>query len=102
MLEQAAWDALTAGKLSGATDAFRQALEREPKNARWHLGAGTAAYLERRYPDALSHAQRALSIDPRLTRARALLGQAMRRTGDLHGAIREFEMVVIELPNDAD
>ena len=45
------------------------------QNAQLHLGAGTAAELERRDADAKDALERALTLDPTLTDARALLGQ---------------------------
>lgn len=100
MLEQAGWDALKAGQPQVAADAFREAIALDPKNARLLLGAGTASFLQRRDDDAKEALERALVLDPRLTRARAVLGQVLRRGGDLQSAIREYETVVAELPRD--
>jgi tetratricopeptide (TPR) repeat protein len=100
MLEQAGWEALKAGQPQSASDAFREAIALDPKNARLYLGAGTAAFVQRRDTEAKEAFERALVLDPRLTRARALLGQVLRRGGDLQTAIREYETVVAELPGD--
>src|SRR5262249_46921068 len=99
-LERAAWDALVAGRPHDAADAFREALASDPKNARLHLGAGTAAFLERRDADARDALERALALDPKLTRARVLLGQVMYRSGELAGAIRSYETLLAEAPDD--
>jgi tetratricopeptide (TPR) repeat protein len=98
-LERAGWDALAAGNAHAAAEAFRDAIAADPKNARLHVGAGTAAYLERRDADARSELERTLELDPKLSEARALLGQVLYRMGDLSGAIRTYEKVVIETPN---
>ena len=102
MLERTGWDALAAGRAQEAATAFRDALAADPKNARLHLGAGMAATLERRDADARDELERALALDPKLTRARALLGQILYRMGDLTSAIRTYETLTAELPNDAD
>lgn len=101
LLEQAGWQALSAGQVRTAADAFRQAAEADPKSARIRLGVGMAALLDRRDDDAEAAIEQALALDPKLTRARALLGQILRRRGDLPGAIRVYEAVVAEVPDDA-
>jgi hypothetical protein len=52
LLEKSGWEALNAGNFRAAADAFRAAIGGDSRNARLHLGAGTAAYLERRDEDA--------------------------------------------------
>jgi tetratricopeptide (TPR) repeat protein len=102
LLERAGWDALIAGQPHAAAESFRQAIASDPKNPRLHLGAGTAAYLERRDSDAKEALDYALALDPRMTRARALLGQVLHRSGDLLGAIRAYEMLTTESPDDKE
>jgi len=102
LLERAGFDALNRGQARVAADAFRDALAADPKNARLHLGAGMAAALERRDQDAKDELERALTLDRTLTLARALLGQVLYRMGDRTGAIRTYETLVAEVPNDAD
>jgi tetratricopeptide (TPR) repeat protein len=102
LLERDAWAALNAGKAHAAADAFREALAADPKNPRNYLGAGTAAFLERRYDDAKEALEHALSLDPKLAQARGLLGQTQHRLGDLTGAIRAFETLVAEAPGEKD
>src|SRR5262249_13316322 len=91
LVERAAWNALNAGQARAAADAFRTALAADPKNARLHLGAGMAAALERRDTDAKDEFERALALDPKLSQARALLGQMQYRMGDKLGARRTVE-----------
>jgi tetratricopeptide (TPR) repeat protein len=102
LLERDGWDALAAGRAHAAADAFRQALAADPKNARLYLGAGMAATLERRDADARESFERALSLDPRLSRARALLGQVLYRMGLITDAIRAYETLIAEAPDDRD
>lgn len=101
LLEKAGWDALTAGQARAAAENFRAALAADPRNARLHLGAGIAAYLERRDPDAGMELERALALDPTLAEARAVLGQVQHRMGDVHAAISTLELVVANAPADA-
>jgi Tetratricopeptide repeat len=70
LLERGGWDAIAAGQTAVAVEAFRQAIAADPTNARL------------------------------LTRARALMGQVLHRTGDLPGAIRMLETVTAAAPGD--
>jgi tetratricopeptide (TPR) repeat protein len=100
LLEKAGWDALTAGQAQAAVENFRAALAADPRNARLHLGAGIAAYLERRDADAQMELERALALDPSLAEARVVLGQVQHRVGDVRAAISTLEVVVANAPND--
>jgi tetratricopeptide (TPR) repeat protein len=102
LLERGAWDALRAGRAHAAAEGFREALAADPKNARLYLGAATAAALERRDRDAKDALDRALTLDAKLTQARALLGQVQHRLGDFAGAIRTYETLVAMAPDDRD
>jgi len=102
LLERDAWDALNAGRTHAAAEAFRDALVADPKNARNYLGAATAAFLERRYDDAKEALEQALSLDSKFAQARSLLGRVLHRMGDLPGAIRAFETLVVDAPGDKD
>src|SRR5215467_15687596 len=102
LLERAGWDAVTAGQLDVAAEAFRQAVAADPKNAQLHLGVATVAFLQHRDGDARSELEKALSIDPKMTRAQSLLGNVLYRSGDLPGAIRVFETLTSERPDDKD
>ena len=99
-LEQAGWDAIRAGQPEAAAQAFREAVSREPRNPRLHLGAGTAAFLQRRDADAQQSLERALQLDAKLVPARSLLGLVVYRRGDLAMAIQVYEQLVMETPDD--
>ena len=100
LLERAGWDSVAAGQAATAAEAFRDAIASDPKNARLYLGAGTAAYLERRDANAQEAFEQALRLDPTLTRARALLGRVLYRRGHLRAAIRTYEALTREAPDD--
>jgi tetratricopeptide (TPR) repeat protein len=102
LLEQAGWDALAAGRTTAAAAAFEQALGSDPNNARLHMGAGLAAFLEHRDVDARQELTRALQMDGSLTQARSALAQVLYRAGELFGAIDELERVVAAQPANAD
>lgn len=102
LLERAGWEAITAGQAQAATEAFRQAISADPRNARLQLGAATAAYMLRRDDEARRALDRALVLDPRLAVAKSLMGQVLRRSGDLPGAIRVLESLTADAPNDAE
>ncbi|HEY7292869.1 MAG TPA: tetratricopeptide repeat protein [Vicinamibacterales bacterium] len=100
LLEREGWAALASGNARVAADAFRQALTADPKRARLHLGAAMAAALDRRDDDAMASCERALALDPSLVEGRALLGQLLYRRHDLTGAIRVYESLVADHPDD--
>jgi len=100
LLERSGWDAVAAGNAHAAAEAFRSAITADPKNASLHLGAGVAAYLERRDADAKLALERALDLDPKLSDARVLLGQVLYRMGDTVTAMRVIERAASEAPAD--
>jgi len=100
MLEQAGWAAIKAGNHKAASEAFAEAAKLDPNNAQLWLGAGFAEFLQRHDPEAKLYLQRALDIDPKLTPARAQLAQVIKRQGDLAEAIRHYEIVVTEMPEE--
>jgi len=102
LLERAGWDAIAAGRAHDAAVAFRDALSADPKNARLHLGAGIAAALEHRDAEARDELEASIALDPKQTLARAQLGQILYRTGDVAGAIRTYELLLADAPDDRD
>jgi hypothetical protein len=101
MLEHAGWAAIKAGNPKAAVEAFTEAATLDPKNATLWLGAGMAEFLQRHDPEAKAHLQRALDLDAKLSLARAQLAQVIKRQGDLAEAIRLYEIVAVELPDEA-
>ena len=102
ILERTGWEALGAGQAARAAAAFREALAGDPKNARLYLGAGLAAALERRDTDARDAFEAALALDPKLTAARTQLGLVQYRLGDTASAMRTYEALLADAPDDRD
>lgn len=100
LLEQDGWAAIKAGNHQAALTVFREAIKLDPKNAWLRLGAGTAEFLARRDAESKAHLEQALALDPTLTRARAQLAQVYKRQGDLGEAIRLYQAVAADVPND--
>ena len=100
MLEQDGFAALKAGDGPKATQLFAEAIKLDPKNAIVRFGAGVAEFLQRHDPEAKAHLEQALLLDPSFSQARAQLGQVYKRQGDVNEAIRLYEIVATELPND--
>lgn len=100
MLEQDGWSAIKAGDLPKAQEAFREAIQLDPKNAGLRFGAGTVAFLQRHDAVAKAHFEQALTLDPKITPARAALANVIKRQGDLAEAIRQLEIVVAEVPGE--
>ncbi len=102
MLERAAWDALAAGRTTAAAAAFDDALKTDGNNAQVHLGAGLAAFLERRDDYAREQLTRALELDDSLLDAHKGLAQLAYRAGDVLGAVREQKRVVAAEPGNQE
>jgi tetratricopeptide (TPR) repeat protein len=100
MLELEGWRAIKAGDFAAAIETFREAIRLDPRNPRLRLGAGTAEYGQRHDPEAKALLEQALDLDPTMTRARAQLALVAKRQGDLAEAIRLYEIVLSEVPDD--
>jgi tetratricopeptide (TPR) repeat protein len=102
LLERAAWEALSSGRTTSAAAAFDEALKSDPTNPRLHLGAGLAAFLERRDEFATQELTRALALDDSLIDAHKALAQIAYRSGDALRAVREQKTVVAAEPGNAE
>lgn len=98
---QPAWDALRAGRLEDAADAFQHAIARTPGDPMLHLGAGLAAHLLGQPIEARAALEEALRLNPRLTEASLLLGEIAYRQDDLTAAIRTYEDALALAPDNA-
>ena len=65
------------GRDAAAAGAIAQALQLDPLNPLIHRAAGAIEYAARRYAESISHARRALEMNPRMSRAHAAIGDAL-------------------------
>ena len=107
------------GDLERAAEAYRRAIEIEPRFAEAHANLGAVLARLGRYEEAVASDERALAINPKLTAARLNLGLAHYRAGALAAAVEAFQavhaaepsllqarqllgLVLVELGRDAD
>lgn len=81
------------GELERAAEAYRRAIEIEPRFAEAHANLGAVLARLGRYEEAVASDERALAIDPKLTAARLNLGLAHYRAGKLTAALDAFQRV---------
>jgi tetratricopeptide (TPR) repeat protein len=96
------WAALQRGDAAKAASIFREELERSPRNAALHYGAGYAAFLLGRLDAAIAALKTALDLEPRSVQAAALLGQVAYARGDLDLAVRALEKALALAPGDPE
>ena len=85
VLLYAAYTARTR-RFKEARDAIDWALALDPLNPRAHRAAATVAYVSRRYPDAITQAQRALELNPKISNANAFIGDSLMELGRIDDA----------------
>jgi tetratricopeptide (TPR) repeat protein len=107
------------GDLERAVEAYRRAIEIEPRFAEAHANLGAVLARLGRYEEAVASDERALAINAKLTAARLNLGLAHYRAGALSAAVAAFQavhaaepsllqarqllgLVLVELGRDAD
>jgi tetratricopeptide (TPR) repeat protein len=78
------------GELERAADAYRQAIEVEPRYAEAYANLGAVLARLGQYDQAVSCYERALLINPQLNAARLNLGLAHYRAGALAAAVETF------------
>ena len=78
--------AVRARRYPVARDAIERALALDPLNPRTHRAAGTIAYASRRYADAVTEYRRSLQLNPKMSIARAFLGDALLQMGKIDEA----------------
>ena len=70
---------------------FKRALQFDPLSLIMNANLGHCYYLARRYPDAIAQLHKTIELDPNFAYAHGLLALALEASGDLPGAIAEFE-----------
>ena len=102
MPASAAWAALQQGDNTKAASIFREELDRSPRNAWLHFGAGYAALRLGRSDAAISSLKRAVEYNPRFLQALVLLSQAAYQSADLDLALRTMEKAAALAPGNPD
>jgi tetratricopeptide (TPR) repeat protein len=95
-----AWAALERGDAAKAASIFREELDRSPRNAWLHFGAGYAALGLGRTDAAIASLKRAIEYNPTFLRAMVLLAQAAYQAADLDLALRTLERAAVLAPLD--
>jgi TolB-like protein len=82
--------AARCGRHDEAAGALAPALVRDPLNPLIHRAAGSIAYAARRFTDSLAPLRKALSMNPKLSRANAAIGDALLNLDDVDGALAAY------------
>ncbi len=98
---------ITAYEAKDYTEAKKQFIEAQienPDDKRLYYNIGTAAYMNKEYEEALGLFARALDAEDAGLRhnARFNLGNTHFQMGDMDGAIKEYEAVLKEFPDDRE
>jgi tetratricopeptide (TPR) repeat protein len=99
-LNESGWKAIGRGDGARAATFFADALAVRPDDPVLLLGAGAAAHLRGRLPEATANLQQALALDPRLIEASRLLGAIAYSSGDLALAIATYEKALVHAPRN--
>jgi tetratricopeptide (TPR) repeat protein len=78
------------GREQDADDAMRRALVLDRLNPLIHRAAGSIRYAARDWQGSIPHVRKALSMNPRLSRAHAAIADALLMQGRLEGALEEY------------
>jgi tetratricopeptide (TPR) repeat protein len=94
-----AWRALEEHRYGDAADLFATAAHAEPQDAALWFGDGVAALMRGLNAQARASFEKALAIDPGLTDAAILLGQAVYRDGQVTEAIAVYQRALERAPD---
>jgi len=84
------------GRESDASEAIGRALLLDPLNPLIYRAAGSIAYAARNYAASIPHAERALAMNPRMSRAHAAIGDALLMLGRFPEASEEYALEPVE------
>lgn len=87
------------GDLERAAEAYRRAIDLDPRFAEAHANRGAVLARLGQYKEAVLSYERALAINPKLTAARLNLGLAHYRAGALGRAVDAFQAVHVAEPS---
>ena len=82
--------AARCGRHDEAATTLASALLRDPINPLIHRAAGGIAYAARRFEESLAPLRKALTMNPQLSRANAVIGDALLNLGDVDGALAAY------------
>lgn len=94
-----AWQALKDRRYGVAVALFDAASTEIPDDAALQFGAGVAQLMRGRNLDARVRFEAALALDPGLSDASVLLGQAHYRQGDIAGAVEVYAQALAHAPS---
>ena len=84
------------GRDSVAAEAIGRALMLDPLNPLIHRAAGSIAYAARDFAASIPHAERALAMNARMSRAHAAIGDALLQLGRFADARAEYALEPVE------
>jgi cytochrome c-type biogenesis protein CcmH/NrfG len=90
-----------SGDAARAEQAYRTALDRDPRSPDAANGIGVLLVQQHRAPEAIRWFEQALAGSPRFVEARLNLGIAYQETGNRDKAIEIYRQVQKETPPDA-
>lgn len=82
--------AARTGRHDAAQEALVSSIARDPLNPLIHRAAGNVAYAARRFVDALPPFEKALAMNPKLSRAHAAIGDTRLNLADVEGALAAY------------
>jgi len=94
--------AYSAGQFQAAADAFRKALEADPRSARARINLGSSLVRLDQTEEAISQFRQALELEPQNLTARFNLGQLLLSRDQAGEAVSLLEAVTQQSPNDAE
>jgi len=92
--------AFAASHLTDAEQAYRKALDLDPRSERALIGLGSVLVTSRRYPEAERVLKKALVQFPQNAALLMLMGQVQAARGDLEGAEKSLALSVQKVPED--
>jgi tetratricopeptide (TPR) repeat protein len=85
-----------------ATEAYGKALQLRPQSWRTLYDLGVVEVAQKRYPSAVLHLRRAVNLKPDSVDARNALGTALKESGQLGEAEKQFREILKSDPNSVE
>ncbi|RLB70693.1 MAG: hypothetical protein DRH03_06795 [Deltaproteobacteria bacterium] len=87
---------------AGALQSLKRAVKSDPGSLYLRLELAELLFKHRQVSDALVHAEAALELDPRNSRARRLLAGIYTVSGDKKRAVKQYEDLIAENPDNSE